>query len=280
MRRVSAESISKTVSRLAVEAACNLGERNLSALRRALRRERSATGKYILKQLLQNAAIARRERMPICQDTGLAIVFVRMGDGVHITGGTLASAVNEGVRRGYVGGFLRKSVVRSPLDRVNTCDNTPAVIHTEIIPGDRIRIDFLAKGAGSENMSRVRMLTPAEGMEGVCAFVEEAVREAGGNPCPPLVVGVGIGGNLELAPLLAKKSLLRPLGRPNRDPEAAKLERQLLKKINALGIGPGGLGGNVTALAVHVETFPCHIASLPVAVNLDCHAHRHKWAVI
>ncbi len=279
MREVHVEEITKTVRDLFIDANINLGEDVLRALEQALEMEESPIGKEILKELIENARVAREEEMPICQDTGLAVVFLELGQEVHLVGGDLTEAINEGVRQGYKEGYLRKSACH-PFTRKNTGDNTPAIIHTEIVPGDRIKIIAVPKGGGAENMSRVVMLTPAAGLEGVKEFVVQRVKESGANPCPPIVVGVGIGGTLEQAALIAKKALLRPLGSKNPDPEAAAIEEDLLERINKLGIGPQGYGGRVTALAVHVNMVPCHIASLPVAVNIQCHAHRHKEKVI
>jgi len=279
MREVHVEEITKTVRDLFIDANINLGEDVLRALEQALEVEESPIGKEILKELIENARVAREEEMPICQDTGLAVVFLELGQEVHLVGGDLTEAINEGVRQGYKEGYLRKSACH-PFTRKNTGDNTPAIIHTEIVPGDRIKIIAVPKGGGAENMSRVVMLTPAAGLEGVKEFVVQRVKESGANPCPPIVVGVGIGGTLEQAALIAKKALLRPLGSKNPDPEAAAIEEDLLERINKLGIGPQGYGGRVTALAVHVNMVPCHIASLPVAVNIQCHAHRHKEKVI
>ncbi|RLA78978.1 MAG: fumarate hydratase [Deltaproteobacteria bacterium] len=279
MREVHVGEITKTVRDLFIDANINLGEDVLEALEQALEMEESPIGKEILKELIENARVAREEEMPICQDTGLAVVFLELGQEVHLVGGDLIEAINEGVRQGYQEGYLRKSACH-PFTRKNTGDNTPAIIHTEIVPGDRIKIIAVPKGGGAENMSRVVMLTPAAGLEGVKEFVVQRVKESGANPCPPIVVGVGIGGTLEEAALIAKKALLRPLGSKNPDPEAAAIEEDLLERINRLGIGPQGYGGRVTALAVHVNMVPCHIASLPVAVNIQCHAHRHKERVI
>ena len=279
MREVHVGEITKTVRDLFIDANINLGEDVLEALEQALEMEESPIGKEILKELIENARVAREEEMPICQDTGLAVVFLELGQEVHLVGGDLIEAINEGVRQGYQEGYLRKSACH-PFTRKNTGDNTPAIIHTEIVPGDRIKIIAVPKGGGAENMSRVVMLTPAAGLEGVKEFVVQRVKESGANPCPPIVVGVGIGGTLEEAALIAKKALLRPLGSKNPDPEAAAIEEDLLERINKLGIGPQGYGGRVTALAVHVNMVPCHIASLPVAVNIQCHAHRHKERVI
>ncbi len=229
---------------------------------------------------MRNAEIGRKEHVPVCQDTGYAVVFVEIGQDVQIVGDGLQEAINEGVRRGYKSGYLRKSIVENPLTRVNTGDNTPAVIHTDIVPGDSLRITFMAKGGGCENMSRTAMLTPAQGRDGVISFVVETVKTAGANPCPPIIVGVGLGGTFEYASLLSKKAILRSVGSHNKDNAIAGLEDELLEKINKLGIGPQGFGGRITALAVHVETYPCHIASLPVAVNIECHSHRPKSIVI
>jgi fumarate hydratase subunit alpha len=280
LRLVDAATITATVAELCQKANYELGEDVLEAFKEALDQEISLTGRDVLQQLLENARIAREEQVPMCQDTGFAVVFLEVGQEVVITGGDLYEAVNEGVRRGYQEGYLRKSIVDHPLRRKNTGDNTPAVIHTRIVPGDKLKIIVAPKGGGSENMSGLRMLKPAEGVEGVKKFVIEQVRAAGPNPCPPVVVGVGIGGTFEKAALLAKEALLRPLGQPHPDTEIACLERELLEAINNLGIGPQGLGGRTTALAVHVEVFPCHIASLPVAVNINCHASRHKEAIL
>lgn len=275
MREVSASLIADRVRAACIDACNNLPCDVLNALSRAREVEESAAGRDVLDQLIENARIASDEQMPICQDTGFAVVFVRLGQEVHITGGALEDAINEGVRRGYDEGYLRKSIVRHPLDRVNTRDNTPAVIHTEIVPGDALSITIAPKGGGSENMSAARMLKPSDGAEGVKRFVVETVREAGSNPCPPVIVGVGLGGTLEKAALLSKKAILRRVGEPSVNPVDAGLERGLLALVNDTGIGPSGLGGRITALAVHVESYPCHIASLPVAVTIQCHAARH-----
>ena len=279
MRQVHVKEVEELVRKLFIEANLYLGEDVIEALKRALEIEESPVGKKVLEELLENAEVARREGLPICQDTGLAVVFVELGQEVQLVGGDLREAINEGVRRGYRDGYLRKSVCH-PFTRVNTGDNTPAVIHLEVVPGDRVRVIAAPKGGGSENMSRVTMLTPAAGRRGVVDYVVERVRQSGANPCPPIVVGVGIGGTFEEAALIAKKALLRPLGEHHPDPEVAALEEEILQRVNALGIGPQGYGGRVTALAVHVEMIPCHIASLPVAVNIQCHAHRHKEGVI
>lgn len=280
MREIPAGRIVEEVRRLCIDANYYLGENVLNSLRKFLGEEESPTGREILQQLLENARIAAEEQVPMCQDTGFAVCFVELGQEVEITGGSLEGAINAGVSCGYTEGYLRASIVRDPFDRINTGDNTPAVIHTEVVPGDKLKIALAPKGGGSENMSQLRMLKPADGIEGVKEFVVGCVKEAGSNPCPPVVVGVGIGGTFEKCALLAKRALLRPLGSVNPDPFYADLEKELLFRTNALGIGPQGFGGRTTALGVHIEAFPCHIASLPVAVNLNCHASRHKSVVI
>ncbi|HAO94268.1 MAG: fumarate hydratase [Deltaproteobacteria bacterium GWB2_55_19] len=278
MRKVSAEEITKTVRALCISAACDLEPDVVSAVKSAAVKEESPLGKEVLEQIINNFEIAGREHLPMCQDTGIAVFFIEVGRGVQLEF-SLEDAVNEGVRQGYRDGYLRKSVCH-PLKRTNTGDNTPAIIHTTLVEGDKIKIKIAPKGAGSENMSRLKMLKPAEGVEGIKSFVIETVSVGGGNPCPPIVVGVGVGGSFDKSALLAKKSLLRPVGTPNPDNDLDALEKELLASINALGIGPMGFGGTTTALAVHIETYPCHIASLPVAVNIQCHADRHKEAVI
>ena len=275
MREINTSQITTAIRDLCIKANTHLGEDVLAALRKAIELEVSTTGKDILEKLVENARIAREEEIPICQDTGFAVVFVELGQEVHLVGGDLKEAVNEGVRQGYQEGYLRKSICH-PFTRKNTGDNTPAVIHIDIVPGDRVRLIVAPKGGGSENMSRVTMLTPAVGMEGVKDFVVQRVKESGANPCPPVIVGVGIGGTFETAALLAKRALLRPLGSKNPNTELASLEADLYEKINALGVGPQGLGGRITSLAVHVAMMESHIASLPVAVNIQCHAARHK----
>ena len=280
MREISTNSISDRVRDACIEACNVVPEDVLAALRRAREAEESPIGRDVLDQLIENARIAREEAVPVCQDTGFALVFVELGQDVRITGGGLYDAVNEGVRRGYDEGYLRKSIVRHPLDRVNTGDNTPAVIHTELVPGDKLRITVAPKGGGSENMSAARMLKPSDGADGVKRFVVETVREAGSNPCPPVIVGVGLGGTMEKAALLSKKAILRQVGESSPNSVDAKLESELLELVNGTGVGPSGLGGRVTALAVHVESYPCHIASLPVAVTIQCHAARHASLVI
>jgi fumarate hydratase subunit alpha len=279
LREVAVEHIEKLVRDLFIDANVNLGEDVEAALQQALEKEESEIGKEVLAELIENARIAKTEGMPICQDTGLPVVFCELGQEVHLTGGDLIEAINAGIRQGAQEGFLRPSVCYC-LNRKNTGDNTPPVIHLEMVPGDRVRIIVLPKGGGSENMSGVAMLTPAAGLEGVKEFVIKRVKESGANPCPPIIVGVGIGGTFDQAPLIAKKALLRPIGSKNSDPELASIEADLLHRINALGIGPSGYGGRVTALAVHVAMIPCHIASLPVAVNIQCHAHRYKEGLI
>ena len=272
---ISYETIKEKVKDACIEANYRLGEDVLEAFRRALAEEESPLGKEILRQLIENARIAREQRIPLCQDTGLAVFFVEMGDQVPISGSQVVQAINEGVREGYRDGYLRKSVCH-PFTRKNTGDNTPAIIHWDLVPGEALKITFCAKGGGSENMSRATMLRPSDGLPGIEDFVVNRVWEAQANPCPPIVVGVGIGGTMERAALLAKKSLLRPIGEENADPELGEIEKRLLTRINDLGIGPAGFGGRTTALAVHVLMEPCHIASLPVAVNLNCHSSRHR----
>jgi len=275
-REMNVSEIGDAVRRLAARVCIRLGERETAALETALADEPFEPAKAVLRDLIENARVAASEGIPICQDTGLAVVFVELGDGVTLAGGTLREAVDEGVRAGYAEAFLRRSVVSDPLERVNTGDNTPAVLHVERVDTpDAVRVILDAKGGGSENCSRVAMLTPGDGREGVIDFVVETVEKAGGKSCPPLVIGVGVGGNFETAPYMAKKALLRPLGDPSPEEHLSEIEAAILDRVNATGIGPAGLGGGTTALAVHVLAAPCHIASLPVAVNLDCHAHRH-----
>ncbi|HAR70772.1 MAG TPA: fumarate hydratase [Eubacterium sp.] len=280
MRNISAEIITNNIKEMCIEANHFLSPDMKRVFEKAADEETSALGKQILGQLRENLEIAGADMIPICQDTGMAVVFMRVGQDVHIEGGSLTDAVNEGVRQGYVEGYLRKSVVRDPIERENTKDNTPAVIHYDIVPGDRIDITIAPKGFGSENMSRVFMLKPADGIEGVKDAILTAVKDAGPNACPPMVVGVGIGGTFEKCALLAKKALTRDLDGERPSGYVRELEDELLEKINALGIGPGGLGGSKTALAVNVETYPTHIAGLPVAVNICCHVNRHVHRVI
>ena len=275
MRKIHVNEITAAVRELCITANTHLGEDVLEAFDRAIVAEVSPTGKDILEKLVENARIAREQGIPICQDTGFAVVFVEIGQHVQLVGGDLREAINTGVLQGYQEGFLRKSTCH-PFTRKNTGDNTPAIIHVEVVPGDGLRLTVAPKGGGSENMSRVTMLTPAVGVQGVKDFVVQRVKESSANPCPPTIVGVGIGGTFEVAALLAKRALLRPIGSQNPDPELALLERELYEEINALGIGPQGLGGRITSLAVHVNMMECHIASLPVAVNIQCHAARHK----
>ena len=280
MREIEAAKITDTVKRLCIQANVILPEDVKNCIIKRKSEENWAPAREILDRIEENFELAAAENVPICQDTGVACVFLEIGQEVHIAGGDITQAVNEGVRQGYAEGYLRKSVVRDPLDRVNTGDNTPAMIYYDIVPGDKIKITVAPKGFGSENMSQIKMLRPSDGTEGVKAFVLKAVEEAGPNPCPPIIVGVGIGGTFDKAALLAKKALLRETGTPSADPLYAKLEEELLEKINALGIGPQGFGGKTTALAVAVEHYPTHIAGLPVAVNINCHVARHKTEVI
>ncbi|MGO8715417.1 MAG: fumarate hydratase [Smithella sp.] len=276
MRRINVKRITKAVKKLFIEANTVLDEDVIEALQQAQSREESETGRQVLQKIIENADIARCKKMPICQDTGLAVVFVELGQDVHITGGPLHAAIEEGVRQAYNEGYLRKSVC-DPLSRKNTTDNLPAIIHVDIVSGDRLKIIAMPKGGGSENVSAAKMLTPAAGIDGIKKFVMDTMAAAGANPCPPVIVGVGIGGSLEQSCVMAKKALLRPVGEANRiDERVEQIEKELYQSINNLGIGPAGLGGRVTALAVHVEMRPCHIASLPVAVNIQCHVARHK----
>ena len=280
IRTVQTEIITETIKKMCIEANYSLSSDMVKAMRKAEEKEESVLGKQILAQLQDNLEIAASDMIPICQDTGMAVVFLEVGQDVHFEGGSFEDAVNEGVRRGYTEGFLRKSVVGDPILRENTKDNTPAVIHTRIVEGDRVKITVAPKGFGSENMSRVFMLKPAEGLEGVKNAILTAVKDAGPNACPPLVVGVGIGGTYEKCALMAKKALTREVGKHSDIPYVRKLEEEMLEKINCLGIGPGGLGGTVTALAVNVNTYPTHIAGLPVAVNICCHVNRHTVCVL
>jgi len=276
LREIAASVISDQVAGMCREANIYLGEDVFNALKESLETEESPTGKEVLKQLIENVEIAKNEQIPICQDTGFAVFFVKWGQEVHLTGGSLEDAIHEGVRRGYTEGYLRKSIVADPLyKRKNTGDNTPAVIYTDLVPGDKVTIAFAPKGGGSENMSTVRMLNPSDGEAGVIDFVVNHVKAAGPNPCPPIVVGVGIGGTFDKVALLAKKALFRSVGSKNPDEAFAALEKKILSKINDLGVGPQGFGGRTFALAVHIETFPSHIASMAAAVNINCHASRH-----
>jgi fumarate hydratase subunit alpha len=278
LREIKASTVTEAVAKLCQEANFELGEDVLAALKKALKTEESPLGKETLSRLIENAGIAKKEQIPLCQDCGVAVVFLEIGQDVHISG-DLYAAVEEGVRRGY--GYLRKSMVNKPFSsRVNTKDNTPPVVHTEIAPGDKLKITVMPKGAGAENMSKLAMLKPGDGKEKIIDLVVKTVDEAGGNACPPLIIGLGIGGTAEKAMLLAKKALLRKLAEPSPDSEVAKLEKEVLAQVNALGIGPLGFGGRTTALAVHAEVMPSHIASLPVAINLQCHSARQKEALL
>ncbi len=277
MREIEASAITQTVAELCQQANFVLGEDVIAALKQAQQNEESPLGREMLSRLLENARIAKQEHIPLSQDCGIAVVFLEIGQEAHIAGGDLYQAIEEGVRQGYNKGYLRKSIVSQPFSaRLNTGDNTPPVIHTEIVPGDRIKLIVMTKGCGAENMSRLMMLKPAEGKQGIIDLVVRTVADAGANPCPPLIVGLGIGATAEKAMLLAKKSLLRPVAQPNPDPEIRELEQEILRRINDLGIGPLGFGGRTTALSVHAEVMPTHIASLPVAVNLQCHSARHQ----
>ena len=279
MKIISLKEVKEKVKNMVQEANFELSEDIIKTIQNGVEKEESLAGKAILKQILQNAEIARNEKLGLCQDTGLAVFFVEVGEEVKFKKDdgleSLSHAINEGVREGYKEGYLRKSVVEDPLRRKNTGDNTPAFIHWEVVPGEKFKITFMAKGGGAENMSAIRMFAPAAGQEGIEDFVIETVEKAGPNPCPPIIIGVGIGGNFETSALLAKKALLRrPLGAPNPDLFYAEMEKRLFERINKLGIGPQGMGGRITTLAVHIEVFPCHIASLPAAVNIQCHSHR------
>lgn len=276
MREIHVSEVTKAVRKLCIEANYFLSDDIKESLERAYNEENWNIAKDILDKILENSRIAKNENMPMCQDTGMTCVFIEIGQDVHVVGGSLEEAINEGVRQGYADGYLRKSVVKDPLNRVNTRDNTPAVINYDIVTGDKLKITVSPKGFGSENMSKIKMLKPSDGVEGVKDFVIQTVKEAGPNPCPPIIVGVGIGGTFEKAASIAKKSLLRPINERNSNPFYRELEEEILEKINSLGIGPQGFGGRTTALAVNIETYPTHIAGLPVAVNISCHATRHK----
>ena len=276
MRSIHIATITQAVAKLAIDANYYLSEDVYDALVAGQSREESPLGREIIGQLVKNACIAREEGLPICQDTGLAVVFVELGQDVHIDGGSLEDAIHAGVAKGYVEGYLRKSAVAEPLfNRINTKNNTPAIIHYSVVPGDKLKITLAPKGAGSENKSAVKMLVPADGVDGVKKFILDTVKAAGPNSCPPMVLGIGIGGTMEKAALLAKKALIRPINQRNDHPEYAKLEEEILSMVNKTGIGPQGLGGRITALAVNIEWYPTHIAGLPVAVNINCHAARH-----
>ncbi len=280
MRNFSVDEITQNVKEMCIEANYSLTEDMRAALEKAGREEKSPLGRQILEQLEENLVIASGDRIPICQDTGMAVIFLKIGQEVHFTGGSLEAAIQEGVRQGYKEGYLRKSVVKDPLQRENTKDNTPAVIHYEMVPGEQVSVTVAPKGFGSENMSRIFMLKPADGEEGVKNAVLTAVRDAGPNACPPMVVGVGIGGTFEKCALLAKEALTRPVNSHSEIPYVKQMEEELLQKINASGIGPGGLGGTITALAVNINTYPTHIAGLPVAVNICCHVNRHVHRIL
>lgn len=280
MREISVNDIINAVAKLCIDANCNLNDDVYCALQNAKETEKSEIGREILCQLTDNADIARNENVPICQDTGMAVVFIEIGQEVHITGGLLTDAINAGVRKGYEEGYLRKSVVKDPFIRENTKDNTPAVIHYDVVEGDKLKIIVAPKGFGSENMSKIYMLKPSAGIEGAKDAIVQAVDEAGPNPCPPMIVGVGVGGNFEMAALLAKKALLRPLGSHSDKPHLKAMEEELLERMNNLGIGPQGLGGTTTVLGVNVESYPTHIAGMPVAVNISCHVTRHAEVVL
>jgi fumarate hydratase subunit alpha len=276
MRDIHASAITDAVKKLCMEANYSLEPDMLRAFDRALGTERSAAGRHVLQILKDNAELSRTKKIPYCQDTGTVICFVELGQDVHVTGGALSDAINEGVRQGYTEGYLRASIVRSPFDRVNTGDNTPAVLHVEIVAGAAMKIQIMAKGGGCENRSKYMMLTPADGVDGVKEWILECVKTAGPDACPPLIAGVGVGGNFEKAAILSKKALFRELGTPNPDPLADAIEKEVLDSANRLGIGPQGYGGDTTAFGIHILTYPCHITSLPVAVTIECHAHRHK----
>jgi len=279
MKQIQSTEITNQVAKLCQKANFDLGEDVIIALKKAIEAESSPIAIDVLNQIIENAGIAKAERVPICQDCGVAVFFIEIGQDVHVVG-DINKAIEEGVRLGYQEGYLRKSMVKSPLRRVNTGDNTPPVVHYRIVSCDKLRIIFAPKGAGSENMSMLRMLTPSDGVEGIRKFVLECVQKAGPNPCPPIIVGVGIGGTFEKAAIMAKEALLRPIGQLSSDDDVASLERELLRDVNSLGIGASGFGGKTTALAVHIKTYPCHIGSLPVAVNMNCHAARHKEIVM
>jgi fumarate hydratase subunit alpha len=281
MREIRASAITDTVAKLCQEANFYLPEDVVDALKRTRKAEESPLGQQVIDRLLENAELAKKEQLAICQDCGVAVVYLELGQDVHVTDKYLYDAIDEGVRQGYERGYLRKSMVRQPFSaRVNTKDNTPAVTHVEIVPGDKLKLYVLPKGGGSENCSRLTVLTPAKGRQGLIDFVVEVVNNSGSNPCPPVIIGLGIGGTTDKTMTLAKKALLRKVGEPNPDPEVAELERDVLKQVNNLGIGPMGYGGRITALAVHAETFPAHIASMPVAVNVQCWCARHKEAIL
>lgn len=281
MQDIDCKQITETVSNLFQEACLYLPKDVLTALKRAQEKEESPVAKDVLAQMIENTEISAKEKIPLCQDTGAAVVLLELGQEVHITGGDLETAINQGVRQGYEKGYLRKSMVRQPFSaRVNTKDNTPAIIHTDIVPGDKLKISVIPKGGGSENCSRLTVMPPAKGRQGIIDFVVNLVDESGSNPCPPVIIGLGVGGTTDKTMALAKKALLRKVGEPSPDPEVAELEREILQRVNNLGIGPMGYGGRTTALAVHAEAFPAHIASMPVAVNIQCWCARHKETIL
>lgn len=279
MREINLDEVTLAVSELLFDACVNLGEKELQKIKDSIVLEESPIGKNILEQIVENDVLARKLRIPMCQDTGVSVIFLEIGTEVHFKG-DIYEAVNKGVHDAYINGYLRKSVVAHPLTRINTGDNTPAIIHTKIVPGDKIKIIAAPKGGGAENCSLVKMLIPADGIAGIKKLVLDTIFESGGKPCPPIIVGIGLGGNLEKSAMLAKEAILRDLDDEALDYETNKLEKELLKEINDLGVGPMGMGGRITALAVKINTYPCHIASLPVAINLQCHAARHKVRVI
>ena len=280
MREINIDSIINTIEKLCIKSNYSLGKDVLSCLKKSFDTEESKTGKHVIKQIINNAEIAQNEKIAICQDTGMVVVFIEIGCEVHVVEGSVTDAINEGIRRGYKKGYLRKSIVSDPIKRENTKDNTPAVIHYELVEGENISITVVPKGFGSENMGAIKMLKPSEGVDGIKKFVIDTVDRAGANPCPPIIVGVGIGGTMEKAAIIAKKALIRPIGERSGLVHIRKMEEELLTKINKLGIGPAGFGGKVTALSVNIETYPTHIAGLPVAVNLNCHAARHASAIL
>lgn len=281
MRTLSVTKITQTIKTLFIEANVDIGLSMLSALQRHRESELSPIGQSVLAQIIENDEIAKTKRMPICQDTGMSVVFVKLGQDVHLVDGDLNEAIHEGVRQAYRDGYLRKSVVSDPLfDRINTNDNTPAVIHVDIVPGDQVELEVMPKGFGSENMSALKLFAPSAGLTGIKCFILETIKNAGPNACPPMIVGIGIGGTFEMAALLAKKAVLRSTDHPATDARYAQLEVELLKEANELGLGPAGLGGTTTAMAINIETYPTHIASIPVAINISCHASRHAKAVV
>jgi fumarate hydratase subunit alpha len=281
MREIECKKISETVSSLFQQGCLYLPDDVLAAIKNARDREESLVARDVLDKLIENTEVSKKEEIPLCQDTGAAVVMLELGQEVHIKGGNLEDCINEGVRQGYEKGYLRKSMVRQPFStRVNTKDNTPAIIHTDIVPGDKLKISVIPKGGGSENCSRLTVMPPAKGRQGIIDFVVNLVEESGSNPCPPIIIGLGIGGTTDKTMTMAKKALLRKVGEPNPDQEVAELEKEILKRVNNLGIGPMGYGGRTTALAVHAEVFPAHIASMPVAVNIQCWCARHKESVL